>query len=219
MTLSPKIWQHKLSFALRFINHFSQQPITQEFPVRLKHSYIKPVTNASQSACCHVDGSYRFINLSEGSHEVLWCPPFTTDFNHWTNWQTPIDINLPLPTGNNAIVQELWPTPSASVEPGMTAIRGKLVGNQADSVHIRIARNLALSTSYSFSDQYGEFLFLFPMPERLNNQGRLELTIELENGSRNVIRTELIQGGAAQIYPGANFQIMPGRESRVRFFI
>jgi hypothetical protein len=211
-------WQHSLSFTIRFNNHFTSEPVGDELPVRLDHTFTRPVV-APEGGYRQADGSYRFINLEAGMHRVRWLPPLEESYRSWVSWEDDPQIQVPNPDPAELITRDLWPEATAAIAPGTTAIRGRLIGTNNASLRIRISHSSFPSTRFTFSDDVGEFLFPLYEPLQTNAAGRLELNIEIADGARSVTGGEFVPAGSAASFVGASFEIVPGRSSRVLFRI
>ena len=213
-------WRHTLSFAVRFNNHFTGEPVTDELPVRLGDSFIRPVLAPSRGYR-QADGSYRFIDLTSGTHRVRWLPALASSFQGWISWHADPVVQVPTADPTQLIVHDLWPAATAAVPPGVTAVRGRLLGNNVDGLRVRIANPTFASTRFTRTDANGDFLFLLPAPMETNNSGRLELDIEVADGARTVNGGEFVPPSSGAAFPAAvgdppeRFAVAPGRSSRV----
>jgi hypothetical protein len=217
--VSSDTWTHSMALALRYVNHFTGAAVADELPVRLDKTYQKPVTVVDSSNFRHSDGTYRFVDLSGGNHTVLWRPAFTDEYLGWVTWEPPLTVSLPGADVTSAIERDLWPAPSAQVAPAMTAIRGKLSGNNSADLEVRIATTIAAAAHYTRSDASGEFLFLIPGPVTPTSLGRVDLQIEVEGGSRVVNGGAFIPASSGAPFVNFSFQITPGQCSRIVFQI
>jgi hypothetical protein len=208
-------WQHTLSFAVRFNDHFLREPVPDELPVRLSPSFQRPVRDGAGKARQR-DGTYRFIDVAPGAHRLLWAPPFEDSFAMWTSWEPLLDLTLPFADPSAVVDIDLWPTPSASVRAGTTAVRGKLVGANAVAQEVSVRRTGAAQPGrVTRTDRYGEFLFLLPERIEPNATGLLPLTITVTN--------RVVSGGtvepAGTSFAGANFVVRPAVATRVKFSV
>lgn len=213
----PDTWMHRLSFAVRFRNHFTDEAVQDELPVRLATSRIKPVLTGDGLGRRHADGSYRFADVPAGLHLVSWTLALEPTFRDWTCWNQALQIRLPLARPEEPIEQELWPTASAIVSPGLTAIRGQLQGAGRSNLEVRIAPPGLAMNHYSRTDEYGDFLYLLPDALRPDARGRADLQISV--ASRTVTGGEYIPTGAGAAFVGANFKVRIGIVSRIVYQI
>jgi len=211
-------WQHTLSFAIRFNNHFTGEPVRDELPVRLDHTFTRPASSP-EGSYRQVDGTYRFINLALGMHRVRWLPPLEESLLGWVSWEDDPLVQVPVVDPAVLITRDLWPEATAVVAPGMTAIRGRLVGANNDDLRVRISNPTFPSTRFTRSDDVGDFLFLLPEPLETNATGRLELDIEVADGARTVNGSEFVPASSGAASIGASFSVVPGRSFRVLFRI
>ena len=184
-------WQHLLSFSIRFNDHFTNQPVTEELPVRLDHTFIHPVIS-SAGGYRQVDGTYRFINLVAGVHHVRWRPPLEDSFRGWVSWDDDPLIQVPMLHPDELIVYDLWPESNVSIASGTTAVRGQLIGSNRSGLRIHISHVSFPSTRFALSDENGEFLFPLYEPLSTNVDGLIELDIEVADGTRTVDSGEFI---------------------------
>lgn len=211
-------WQHLLSFSIRFNDHFTNHPITDELPVRLDHSFINPVVS-SAGGYRQDDGTYRFINLEAGDHHVRWLPPFEDSFRGWVSWENDPLIHVPVLNPNELIVHDLWPDSNASVAPGTTAVRGQLIGSNRSGLRVSLSHASFTLTRFTRSDENGEFLFPLYDPLETNVDGLIELDIEVAEGTRTVVSGEFVPAVSGLPFAGSVFAIVPGRSSRIKYQI
>lgn len=217
-------WGHTLSFAIRFNNHFTGRPVADELPVRLDTTFIRPVL-APRSGHRQDDGTYRFIDVASGTHRVRWLPPFSDSYRGWVSWEADPMVQVPLSNPAELIVRDLWPAANADVPPGVTAVRGRLVGDNVSDLRVRITNPTFPTPSFTYSNTAGDFLFLLPEPVATDSNGRIELDIEVANGTRVVDGGEFMPAASGAVFPAAagdppdRFTVAPGRSSRVLFRI
>jgi len=211
-------WQHRLSFSIRFNNHFTGEPVVDALPVRLDHSFTRPVLSP-QGSYRQADGTYRFIDLAAGTHRVRWLPPLEESFRSWVSWEGDPLVQVPVADPGALISRELWPHAAAPVAPGVSAVRGRLVGADNSDLRIRISHPAIPSTRFTRSDDAGDFLFLLPEPLETNAVGRLALDIEIDDGARTINGGNFFPADSGAAFVGAVFSIVPGRCSRVLFRI
>ena len=200
-------WTHQLAFAVRFTHHFMGCAVPDELPVRLASSLIRPVTN-SAGGYRHTDGTYRFIDLAPGVHRVLWQPPFSNFHRGWTSWDPPLEVALPLADPVAPIERDLWPTPESRVPPGVTAVRGKLIGSATVNQEVRV-----LETPYrTRTDGFGEFLFLLPLRLPLTEDNTVALTMAVTGQT-------LAEPSSTDTFWGPAFEISPSVVTRAVFCV
>ena len=212
--------RHRLSFVVRFNDHFTGAPVADELPVRLDGSFQRPAAAPGGRGRRQSDGTYRFIGAPGGLARILWREPFERNHANWTRWDPDPAATLPLPDPATPIEVDLWPTADAATPPAATGVRGKLTGANNDGRIVRIAPTGQPATRTTRSDDFGNFLFLPPGRLPLNAAGLIPLTIAVED-----------PGGAARIVNGgsfvpdlpgtsflaADFTIAPGTVPRVLF--
>jgi hypothetical protein len=212
---------HSLSFAVRFLDHFTRRPVPQELPVRLSGSYQRPARRQDGAGRRQADGTYRFLGVPPGPQRVLWRDPFQRSQGGWVRWDAddPV-LTVPLADPAQVVEHDLWPTATADVPPGTTGVRGKLVGANAAGLEIRIALQGQPFDRVTRSDQAGEFLFLPPGALPLDPVGRVPLTIEarLSGGPVRPVASGSFQPPATGApFAGPNFTILPQSVARVTF--
>ncbi len=216
--MSYDIWKHDLSFVVRFNNHFTGTAVSDELPVRLNNTFIRPVQKTDGAGLRQTDGTYRFIDLNPGLHQVLWLPPFMNSYRGWISFEDELNVVLPIENPGAVIERVLWPSPDAVVSPSTTAIRGKLRGDNVTGLEVRIMPDVELSTPFfTLSDRLGEFLFQISNPVTAEDNGLLSLRIEVEAGGRVVTGGGFIPPATGATFPAAVFKVKPGICSRVIF--
>lgn len=209
----------RLSFAVRFVDHFSGEAPAVDFPVRLAGGAGLPVRRPGGGAR-QEDGSYRFQGLPDGPARVLWRHPFERSHAGWTRWDPDLEVRLPLATPGVAVAVAVWPTAEAVAPPGATGVRGKLVGAGLAGLTVRIARQGNAFDRFTRSDELGQFLFLPPGTLAPNAAGRVPLTIEVltpSGSARPVVGGTFVPASAGGPFAGAAFAVRPGTVSRILF--
>jgi len=203
--------QHRLSFALRVADHFSNISVDETLDVKLD-TRERPVTSQA-GLVRHDDGTYRWADLRDGLREVTIASPS----RRWTTWTPgPLAVSVPLADPQTAVRYEMWPTPLASAPPGVSAIRGKLLGSAVSGARIEInGTAMAPTGRYTLADAAGEFLYLLPGgPWPVTVNGALDLQI--------TVVTRTVSGGdiaGIGSFVGAQFELPPSREMRIRFHV
>lgn len=213
------IVSHRLSFAVRFVDHFSGEPVAAELPVRLAGSLQRPALSPA-GGYRQSDGAYRFLSAPEGPATLLWRQPFARAEAGWTRFSGDPSISLPLPDPATPVVVDLWPAASAQAPAGATGVRGKLAGVDAGGLTVRIAPTGQPFDRFTLSDAAGEFLFLPPGRLAANAAGRIPLSIEVrEPGGalRAVAGGTFLPPSAGAAFAAADFDIAPGATPRIRF--
>lgn len=212
---------HRLSLAVRLVDHFSGEPVADEFPLRLAGSLQRPVMGPGGATRRQADGAYRFINVPEGTVRVLWREPFARTHGAWLRWPDG-DPQFMLPLADPAAYADvpLWPAPHAAAPPGATGVRGKLTGPNAAGLTVRIAVQGEPFDRYTRSDDNGEFLFLPPGRLALDASGRVPLRIEVQAGGgvgRLVADGRFVPDSAGAAFAGPDFTVTPRIVSRIVF--
>lgn len=212
---SQEAVRHTLSVAVRLDDHFLGDPIPDELDVRVD-TYFLPTLVRGGNGYRHDDGTYRFLDLADGVHQVQ----VKAASGQWMLLDAIPAIVTPLAQPMLAMPVQVWPTPQQSTPLGMTSVRGKLLGSPAATIARRIDLDVAgIDSGYhTQASTLGEFLFLLP--------GRLDLDpvdgmvdLDLRVTGTTVTSGEIVAGEQTSPFSGAAFRIPPGRESRVRFFV
>lgn len=216
--MSSDLWTHNLSFIVRYNNHFTGKAVSDELPVRLDSTFIRPVQRNDGAGTRQYDGTYRFIDLPSGHHRVRWLPALTDAYRGWVSFDQDLEVVIPSSSPQAVIERDLWPSPQANLSPTTTAIRGKLTGNNISGLQVRIRPAAIASTSFfTRSDRLGEFLYPFFSPVAPETSGLLRLQIEVDGGGRTVNGGEFIPPGTGSAFPAAEFRVKPGICSRIVF--
>ena len=185
--MTRDIWIHRLSFGLRFRNHFTRRPVEAEFPVRLDRSFLMPVARPGSLGIGGEDRSHRFTaaggclpGAGDGARRPSGRarhPPGRRllSVHRRAGRGAPgamaaavrergSGVALPLAQPQVMIERDLWPTPSATVPPAITGLRGQLRGNAIQGLDVRVTPVGAASRPFTRSDPLGDFLFCFPIP-------------------------------------------------------
>jgi hypothetical protein len=141
------------------------------------------------------------------------------------SWEQDPEVQVPLDDPVTLITRDLWPEASAAVDPGVTAVRGRLLGVNTFDLSVRISNPAFPSTRFTRSNASGDFLYLLTGPVETNTAGLLELNIEVADGARNVTGGEFVPDDSGTAFPAAagdppdHFSVLPGRCSRVLFHV
>lgn len=214
--------RHQLSFAVRFIDHFSREAVANELPVRLSGSFQRPAPQPGGRSRRQGDGSYRFVNAVPGAHRILWRDPLTRTQSGWARWDdAEPTVTLPLADPTTRAEFELWPTADAAAPIGQAAVRGKLDGPNAGGLEVRIAALGEPFDRFTHSDLNGEFLFPLVGRQVLNPSGLVDITIEVRppGGGAPLMLSggRFVPGSTGAPFPAGNFAIAPGTVARIRF--
>ena len=211
---------HRLSFAVRFVDHFSGEAAPDELPVRLDGSFQRPARRSDGAGYRQADGSYRFINVPDGEAHVLWREPFSRTEAGWARWADDPVLQLPLVDPVEPVNVDLWPAAAAVAPASAVGVRGKLVGDDAGSLRVRIAIQGHPFDRYTLSDDAGEFLFLPPGRLAPNAAGLIPLSIDVRDATdapRAVAGGAFLPETAGASFSGADFAIAPRSVARIRF--
>jgi hypothetical protein len=198
----------RLAFAVRVDDHFSREPIREPLDVKL-NTQEPPVTSREGSRR-HVDGTYRWADLTDGLRHVSFASPT----GQWVRWDpTPLDVVVPIADPTTAMRIEMWPTPLASAPVGVTALRAKLVGAAVANLRVEIdGFGVASSGRWTCADAFGELLYPLPGgPWPRTSKGELDLVVTIPG--RTVTSTQ--RAGSSPV-PGARFAVAPQAEARIR---
>jgi len=209
-----KTVRHVLSVAIRIDDHFIGEPIGDELDVRFD-TFLLPTQVRGGSRRRHEDGTYRFIDLEDGPHQL---EVDSTD-DRWMMLAPLPTIVAPLAQPSPPLAIEAWPTPLQSTPLGMTSVRGKLVGTPAATIARRIEFDVDTVDSghHTQSSSLAEFLFLFPGRLELDADNLVPLSLRVIGGG--VTGGEIVDGENHTPFSGAAFRVVPGRETRVRFHV
>jgi hypothetical protein len=141
----------------------------------------------------------------------------TSPSKRWINWDpAPLEVSVPLVDPREAVRYEMWPTPLASVTPGLSAIRGKLLGASVGRARVEVSGAGQPPTGrYTFSDEAGEFLYLLAGGHwPITSEGTLALQITIVG--RSVTGGDIVGDGS---FAGDQFELPPLRDMRVRFHV
>jgi hypothetical protein len=215
--------RHVLGAAVRIDDHFLVAPIPDELDVRLD-AFERPTTVRSGGSRRHADGTYRFIDLADGTHALR----VTSPDDRWMVLDPPPAVVVPIGLPARALRVEAWPTPLQDAPPGTTAVRGKLVGAPGATIARRIEIDVAGQPfqveidgaprlRFTRTSSFGEFLFLLPGSLALDGNGRVEITVRVIGHA--VTGGALIDGDQSIPFSGATFRAPPGHEAHVRLLV
>jgi hypothetical protein len=212
-------WEHDLSVALRFDDHFFGQPVPETLSVTLSAPsgrWLWPLSSPTPGLLRQPDGTYRFADIADGNYPVT----YTSPSGDWVSWDPAFTLALPLPNPATLIVRQLWPAPQAAVPAGATAIRGKLVGANVVGLQVEIGpQGGPFDGHYNRTDSFGEFLYPILIPAPAQSSGELRLTTRVAAGARAVASVDIIDGTTVTSTLGPDFVLVPGKASRVKFNI
>lgn len=181
---------HDLGVAIRFVDIFTARPI--DAPLQVRAEALPPAPPPPPPPLLPLrrpdlpwravrrahDGTYRFVasrpvQLPNGALPVLVDAPA----GEYVNFE-PFTVMLPRPhavhppTPDRAdylIERALWPTRRARLEPGETAIVGRVRSggvNPVARLRVRLSPGVVPPTPYTYTDERGEFVFRFPALKR-----------------------------------------------------
>jgi hypothetical protein len=178
---------HRLSFAVRFLDHFTGEPVEAELPVRLAGSLVRPVPRVDRRGRRHPDGTYRFVNTPPGRVEVLWRAPFAASHAGWTSWSAPTRILVPPLRPEQPVDITLWPSSDAAAPAGRTAVYGNVVGGAA-GLEVRIGGDPANAPHFTHTDGSGAFLYFTPdRPPANDTSGLVKVKVLLRDRAGAVV--------------------------------
>lgn len=204
--------QHRLSFVVRFRDHFSGAPVATTLPVRLAGLAGGPLDGPLGPR--QLDGSYRFLDVAPGAHRLLWREPFERSAFGWVRWSD-ADPEITVPRADPLMPMEfdLWLDPSAALAAGATAVRGKLVGADADGLTVRCAHTGVANDRFAVTDAQGEFVF--PLPGALPPQADGTLPLRLSATAPDGTPRQIIPQGGGPAQPEYTFTLRPRAVARV----
>lgn len=205
---------HALGVAIRIDDHFTGQPVPDQLDVRLD-TFTLPTQVRGGAGRRHDDGTYRFIDIADGPHQLR----VTSPDGLWMLLDALPPIITPIAQPTLALKLEAWPTPVQSTPLGMTSVRGKLVGTPAPTIARRIELDINGTDSghHTQTSSLGELLFLLPGRLDLDADGLVDLALRVIGGT--VTGGEIVHGEQHTPFTGATFKVAPGRETRVRFHV
>lgn len=218
--MSPDTITHDLSFVIRFVDHFSGQPVPNDLPARLDQSFQRPSIRSGGAGHRQSDGTYRFLSVPGGTKTVLWRDPFQREQSGWTSWDQDPEITLPIADPTTPMDFTLWPASNAIAHSSATGLRGKLEGLNTNRLTVRIAPAADAFDRYTRSDAASEFLFLPPGRLLANAMGSIAMKIELEQADgtpRPVTGGRFSTASAGAAFVGPNFNLTPRSVSRILF--
>jgi hypothetical protein len=206
---------HRAGCVVRFDDHFLGRPIPEELWVRLRGAG-DPVLAQDGISRRHPDGTYRFVNVSDGTYALQ----VTSRTGTWTAWAAPPSLTLPLAQPLAPIVCALWPTPRAPRVPGVAMIRARLIGVGIAQLKVEMAGvpltgPVVWSDRYNRSDSEGELVFLLPERLERTSAGDQIVQVRIEGGSRVVSGGKVLAGRTPIPFSADRFNLMPGGETRV----
>ena len=200
---------HSLGVAIRIVDHFLRAPIPDELDVRLG-THIRPARTQLGTGIRFDDGTYRFIDVDDGAHQLQ----VTADERWMLLDPLPVIVT---PVGQPTVAMEIeaWPSPVQATPLGVTSVRGSLVGSSGVTIGMRVDMDVAGIDSghHTQTGSTREFLFLLPGRLELDADGLVDLTLWVTGAA--------VTGGQIEqtTFSGATFKVVPGRETRVRFFV
>lgn len=208
-------FHHRLTFALRFDDHFLRRPIEEDldlFTTSPGGRVLRPLPAPSPARYRHGDGTYRFVDLPDGNYPIS----FRSPAGGVVSWDPPLSVAAPLADPRTAVARDLWPSAQAAVPSGMTALRGKLAGVGANGLKIEIAGAADAFDRFTRADATGEFLFPLPARVKPETDGRIKLKARVAGGAKTVASIDVLSG-KVESFVGANFLILSGQAIRARF--
>jgi hypothetical protein len=211
---------HVLGSAVRIDDHFLVAPIPDELDVRLD-TFERPTKVRGGGSRRHADGTYRFVDLADGTHALR----VTSPDDRWMVLDPLPALVVPMAPPIRALRVEAWPTPLQDVPRGMTAVRGKLVGAPGATIAQRIELDVAGQPfqveidgaprlRFTRSSSFGEFLFLLPGHLPLDGNGQVAITVRVIG--HIVSGGDVVDGDQSIPFSGATFRAIPGKETHVR---
>lgn len=218
MSVAPVV--HRLSLAVRPIDHFTREPVPQELPLRIADGLRRPIHAPGGASRRQIDGAYRFVDLPAGPARILWREPFTRSHGGWMRIGDDPVVALPLADPLRFVDIEFWPAAHAAAAPSATGVRGKLVGPDSARQRLRITPQGEPFDRHTQSDAAGEFLFMPPgrLPVDANGDAPLRIEVRAADGApRVVVGATVASTSPASVYPGADFNVPARIVSRVIF--
>lgn len=205
---------HALGVAIRFDDHFTGLPVPDELDVRLDTELL-PTQVRGGTSRRHDDGTYRFVDLADGTHALSARSPDA----RWMMLDPLPAIVTPVAQPTLALALQAWPTPLQSTPLGMTSVRGKLVGGPGATIARRIELDVNGTDTghHTETSTLAEFLFLLPGRLDLDADGLVDLAVRAIG--QTVTGGEIVDGEQITSFTGAAFKVAPGRETRVRFHV
>lgn len=204
---------HRLAIAVQVEHHFLGDSITDELDVRIDDEVL-PAFAKGGTTRRHPDGTYRFVNVPDGPHTIN----IVSRDDRWLVLEPPPVVVTPVGEPTRPLVVQAWPAPKQATPPGMTSVRGKLIGAPTLAIgrRVEIAAGTTGSAHYTRTDSFAEFLFLLPGTLPLVN-GLVPITVRAVGAS--VTGGEVVTGEQRVPFTGSALEIVPGRENHVRFHV
>lgn len=218
--MTAEVIAHRLSLVVRPVDHFSGDPVADEFPLRLAGSLQRPVVAPGGRSRRQGDGAYRFVAVPFGNVRLLWREPFAREHRGWVRWDEDLLISVPVPDPDAFIDVELWPAANAATPASATGVRGQLRGPAAAGQTVRIAHQGDPFDRFTHSNDTGDFLFLPPGRLALDASGRIPMAIEVvapDGTPRVVTGGAFVPNVAGPAFAGSVFSLQPRVVSRVVF--
>jgi hypothetical protein len=199
----------RASFAVLPRDHFGGLPIPVALDVRLDPDHAPTAALAGGSR--HADGTYRWVDVPDGSYVVTVSDPG----GRWRFDAPAATVVVPLADPADPVEVDGRPTPSADAPLGLTVLRARL----RDAADAPLA-GLALSAGppggpflrTATSEDDGELLFPVVEPHAVQADGTVSLELEVEAGARPVVSVSI---GGAPATAGPVVSLTPGRTSRL----
>lgn len=215
--------RHGLALAVRVDDHFTMAPARSEYSVTID-SHEPPAPRSDNGGVRHADGTYRWLTpVKAGARQV------TVTGDAVFTWTATTSVVLPLPDPKTPVVIEVWPAPNAVAAVGSLALRGQVVPRPAaapvalgQEIRIEAVGISTLRNRKSRCDANGEFLFVVHGPTELTNapaadkRAKVRLSVTAPAPLRAIDSVDVFEGGTVTTFPGSQFAVLPGRETRIR---
>jgi hypothetical protein len=200
---------HTLSLAVRVRDHFTGAPVPLALVVGLTGAGVTPVSGPAGGRR-QPDGTYRFVGVPDGD----WPLTVADETGAWRFPAALPTVHFPRLTPATPIEVDAWPTPAASLPPGLTVLRGRVLHDVTSAplvgVEVRVDQAAGAFGHTARTDGDGEFVFVVAWSIPLDTSRRVPLVVQVTG---HTVDSVALRPAAAS--PGAAFSTPPGEPTRL----